>query len=172
MSRRRIEHALEVFIFASRWVLAPLYLGLVAANALLIYKFAKEFINLITIVLYGDGGVVMASILSLVDIVLLGNLLVIIIFAGYENFVSKIDTHDHVDRPDWMGLVGFSDLKMKVIGSIVAISGIELLKSFVDLNVVNKEQLTWKVIIHITFVLSGIGFAVMDKIGYSKNSHK
>jgi uncharacterized protein (TIGR00645 family) len=160
----RMEHALERFIFASRWLLAPFYVGLVAAIALLMVKFAKEFLSLLPLVVSGEGGEVMVAVLSLVDIVLVGNLLIIIVFAGYENFVSKIDTADHVDRPEWMGHVGFSDLKMKLIGSIVAISGIELLKAFVNVHSLTNEQLGWKVGIHLTFVFSGLMFALMDRL--------
>jgi uncharacterized protein (TIGR00645 family) len=166
MLLKNIEKFLEQAMFKSRWLLAPFYIGLIAANVLLLIKFVKEFIHLIPLVLNGDGGQVMAGILSLIDIVLVANLMLIIIFAGYENFVSKIDVKDHEDRPDWMGKVGFSDLKMKVVGSIVAISAIELLRSFMNLDTVcSNEQLAWKVGIHITFVFSGIGFAVMDRLG-------
>lgn len=158
------EQFLERFIFASRWLLAPFYLGLVGAIALLLFKFVKEFIHLLPVVLTGDGGQVMVGVLTLVDVALVANLLLIIIFAGYENFVSKIDTGNHEDRPDWMGHVSFSDLKIKVIGSIVAISGIELLKAFVDVDAYTTEQLAWKVGLHMTFVVSGVLFAVMDRL--------
>jgi uncharacterized protein (TIGR00645 family) len=161
---QKVEHALERFIFASRWLLAPFYVGLVAAIALLLLKFVKEFINLLPVVLSGEGGQVMAGVLTLVDVALVANLLVIIIFAGYENFVSKIDTGDNVDRPDWMGHVSFADLKLKVIGSIVAISGIELLKAFVNVGAYTNEQLAWKVGLHMAFVVSGVLFAVMDRL--------
>ena len=168
---KNLEEFLEKFMYKSRWLLAPFYIGLVAANALLLVKFVKEFTKLIPVVIGGEGGQVMAGVLSLIDIVLVANLMLIIIFAGYENFVSKIDTKGHVDRPDWMGKVGFSDLKMKVIGSIVAISGIELLKSFVNLDAISNEHLAWKVGIHITFVFSGIGFAVMDRLSAGAKGH-
>jgi len=171
MFLKRVEHFLEKFMYESRWLLAPFYIGLVAANALLLVKFVKEFVKLIPVVIGGEGGQVMAGILSLIDIVLVANLMIIIIFAGYENFVSKIDTKGHEDRPDWMGKVGFSDLKMKVIGSIVAISAIELLKSFVNLESISSEHLAWKVGIHLTFVLSGIGFAVMDRLAAGAKGH-
>lgn len=171
MFLKHVEEYLEQFMYKSRWLLAPFYVGMVAANALLLVKFIKELIKLIPIVISGEGGQVMAGILSLIDIVLVANLMVIIIFAGYENFVSKINTRQHEDRPDWMGKVGFSDLKMKVIGSIVAISAIELLKSFTDLESISNEHLAWKVGIHITFVLSGIGFAVMDRLGSQADGH-
>ncbi len=165
MLLRNFEKYLEQAIYKSRWLLVPLYIGLIAANVLLLIKFVKEFIKLIPLVLYGEGGQVIAGLLSLIDIVLVANLMLIIIFAGYENFVSKIDMKNHEDRPDWMGKIGFSDLKMKVVGSIVAISAIELLRAFMNLEVAcSTEQLAWKVGIHITFVFSGIGFAVMDRL--------
>lgn len=171
MNLKRLEHFLEEFIFNSRWLLAPFYIGLVAANLLLLVEFMKEFVHLFNYALHGEGGQLIAGILSLVDIVLIANLLLIIIFAGYETFVSKIDTANHVDRPNWMGFVDFSDLKMKVIGSIVAISGIELLQSFVNIEHMDTNLLAWKIGIHITFVFSGIGFALMDKISSEKSGH-
>jgi uncharacterized protein (TIGR00645 family) len=164
---KRIEHGLEAFIFHSRWLLAPLYLGLVLAIGLLLVKFAKSFLLAISAVFEGSSGDAMIAILTLVDITLVANLLLIIIFAGYENFVSKIDTGDHEDRPEWMGHVGFSDLKIKLIGSIVAISGIELLKYFVNVKEATEHELMWVVIIHLTLVVSGVMFALMDRIAGS-----
>ncbi len=162
---KRIENFFEKLMFRSRWILVPFYVGLIAANVLLIVKFFKEFIGLIPSVLQGDQGQVIAGILSLIDIVLVANLVLIIIFAGYENFISKMEIVDPTDRPNWMGRVGFSDLKMKVVGSIVAISAIELLRSFMNLDrACSSEQLAWKVGIHITFVFSGIGFVLMDRL--------
>ncbi len=161
---KRVEHGLEVFIFGSRWLLAPFYLGLIAGIGLLLVKFTKAFISALPVVFEGSSGEAMISILTLVDITLVANLLLIIIFAGYENFISKIDTHDHEDRPDWMGHVSFSDLKLKLIGSIVAISGIELLKYFVNVGQHSEHDLMWVVIIHLTLVFSGVMFALMDRL--------
>jgi uncharacterized protein (TIGR00645 family) len=163
---KRIEHGLERFMFGSRWLLAPFYVGLVAAIGLLLVKFVKEFVNLLPTVVSGDGGEVMVGVLTLVDVALVANLLLIIVFAGYENFVSKIDTGEHEDRPDWMGHVSFSDLKIKLIGSIVAISGIELLKAFVNVEAYTNEQLAWKLGLHMTFVVSGVLFALMDRLSH------
>lgn len=162
-----IEHFLERLLFASRWLLAPFYLGLVGAVIVLLWYFGVEFLHLVHMALSGEGSVVV-GVLSLVDLVLVANLLMIIIFAGYENFVSKIDTGDHEDRPDWMGHVDFTDLKMKLIGSIIAISGIELLKSFVNVGSLSNHELSWKVGIHLTFVFSGVMFAIMDKLSTHK----
>ena len=102
-----IENFLEGLLFASRWLLAPPYVGLVGANIVLVWYFGVEFLHLISMLMHGGGSVVV-SVLSLVDLVLVANLLAIIIFAGYENFVSKIDTGGHEDRPDWMGHVDFA----------------------------------------------------------------
>jgi uncharacterized protein (TIGR00645 family) len=167
---KRLEHILEGLIFNSRWLLAPFYVGLVLALALLMIKFVKEFFHFVPLVFNADGGEVIIGVLTLIDVVMIANLLIIIVFAGYENFVSRIDTDDHVDRPSWMGHVGFSDLKMKLIGSIVAISGIELLKAFMHVEALTNEQLAWKVGIHTTFVVTGLLFAIGDKIGSSKNA--
>jgi uncharacterized protein (TIGR00645 family) len=162
-----VEHFLEKLLFASRWLLAPFYLGLVGSVVVLLWHFGIEFLHLVHMALSGEGSVVVGA-LSLVDLVLVANLLMIIIFAGYENFVSKIDTGDHEDRPDWMGHVDFTDLKMKLIGSIIAISGIELLKSFMNIGSFSNLELSWKVGIHVTFVFSGVMFAIMDKLSGHK----
>lgn len=167
---KQAEQTLERLIFGSRWLLAPFYLGLVLALAMLLVKFAKEFIHFVPLVFTGEGGDVIIGLLSLIDVVMVANLLIIIVFAGYENFVSRIDTGEHEDRPSWMGHVGFAELKMKLIGSIVAISGIELLKAFMHVEAMSNEQLAWKVGIHLTFVLSGVLFAVMDRVAAGKNA--
>jgi uncharacterized protein (TIGR00645 family) len=161
------EHFMEKFLFASRWLLVPFYLGLVASIVVLIWYFGIEFAHLIHMLLTGDGNLVV-GVLSLVDLVLLANLLIIIIFAGYENFVSRIDIGDHEDRPDWMGHVDFADLKMKLIGSIIAISGIELLRAFFHLGTIGNVEMGWKVGVHMTFVFTGLMFAIMDKLGEHK----
>ena len=169
---KKIENTLESLIFSSRWLLAPFYLGLVLALGLLLVKFVKEFLHFVPLVFTGEGSEVIIGLLSLVDVVMVANLIIIIVFAGYENFVSRIDTANHEDRPSWMGHVGFAELKMKLIGSIVAISGIELLKAFMYVESLTNEQLAWKVGIHMTFVLSGVLFAVMDRIAAGKkNNH-
>jgi len=164
---KALEHILEVFMFNSRWLLAPFYVGLILSIGLLMVTFFKEFLHLVPISLFHEPGPeIVLGILSLIDLVLVANLMLIIVFAGYENFVSRIDVADHKDRPEWMGKVGFTDLKIKLIGSIVAISGIELLKLFVNVSGdVSQQELIWKVSIHITLVVSGVLFALMDRIG-------
>lgn len=169
---KKLENIIESFLFGSRWLLAPFYVGLVMAMGLLLIKFGKQFVEFAQLIFSGSGTDVILAVLTLIDVVLLANLLLIIVFAGYENFVSKIDTADHEDRPSWMGKVGFSDLKMKLLGSIVAISGIELLKTFVDasgsMTPDEVNAIKWKVLIHLTFVISGVMFALTDWLSYNK----
>lgn len=171
----KIEAGLEATIFKSRWLLAPFYLGLVFSIILLFIKFAQEFWHMSTHVLDASESEVIVGILALVDMSLVGSLLLMIIFSGYEIFISKINVAGHEDRPDWMGKVDFSGLKLKVIGAIVAISAIDLLKTFMnipgELSYQDTNVLLWKVIIHLAFVLSGVFFALMDKIAGDTTKH-
>ena len=160
----KIELTLEKFIFASRWLLVPFFLGLIVGMAVLLIKFLKEMALLIQGVLGLIEHDTVISILTLVDTALIAVLLLIIVFSAYENFVSKLSIGDHEDRPGWMGKVGFSDLKMKLIGAIVAISAVELLKAFLVSATLTSEQLQWKILIHLTFVVSGLLFALADWI--------
>ncbi|HEB63518.1 MAG TPA: TIGR00645 family protein [Gammaproteobacteria bacterium] len=167
---KKLEYFIEALIFSSRWMLVPFYLGLVACIALLLVKFSKEFIGFIFTVFSGSGSDVVIGVLTLIDVVMIANLLLIIIFAGYENFVSKIDVRDSEDKPSWMGKVGFSDLKMKMMGTIIAISAIELLKAFLTVESLSNEELAWQVGIHMTFVVSALLFAASDWLTAKKKN--
>lgn len=165
----RIENGLEAFLFASRWLMAPFYVLMVGALAMLLVKFAQESWHIATHTLAMTESDAVLAVLSLIDITLTGNLLLMVLFAGYENFVSKLHVQNHEDRPEWMGKVDFSGLKLKLIASIVAISGINLLKNFMALEPGvmapgKEQQLFWLVIIHLVFIASGVMLAVMDKI--------
>ena len=165
----RVERTLEAVLFGSRWLMAPFYLLMVAALGMLLVKFAQESWHIVTHTLAMTESEAVLSVLSLIDITLTGNLLLMVLFAGYENFVSKMDVQNHEDRPDWMGKVDFAGLKLKLIASIVAISGINLLKNFMALepgtmSSGKEHQLFWMVIIHLVFIASGVMLAVMDKI--------
>lgn len=163
---------IEIILFNSRWILAPMYIGLVITLVLLLLKFGQKFFKIVPNVFDMTGGGLVLATLELVDVVLVANLLLMIIFSGYENFVSKIDVaEDHVDRPSWMGTIDYSGLKMKIIGSIVAISSIELLKYFVDLSKISKEDLAWLIGLHMSFVVSGILFALMEKYAHASHAH-
>ncbi len=164
--RRRtpfLEAAIEWIIYTSRWLMAPVYLGLIAALAILIITFFRELYLQAPLVLTMDETDIILLVLTLVDLSLAGNLVLIILFSGYENFVSKMEgAKDDPDRPEWMGTLDFSGLKIKLIASIVAISGIHLLKIFMNLGNYTDQQLMWYTIIHITFIFSGVCVAAMD----------
>jgi uncharacterized protein (TIGR00645 family) len=160
-----IERALEWIIYTSRWLMAPVYLGLIAALGILIVTFFRELYLQIPLVMQMDEKEIILLVLTLVDLSLAGNLVLIILFTGYESFVSKIEAaHQDHDRPDWMGTLDFSGLKIKLIASIVAISGIHLLKVFMNLAQYEESQLRWYVFIHLTFIFSGVAVAAMDWI--------
>ena len=161
----KVEETLEHWVFRSRWLLAPFFIGLLLAIVALLIKFVKQLASLATSMFELTDSEMIVSILTLVDSALIAALLLIIGFSGYENFVSKIGTGEHEDRPAWMGRVGFSDLKLKLMGAIVAISAVELLKAFINVDAATPWQvLSWKVGIHITFVVSGVLFAITDRI--------
>ena len=172
---QRIEKCLEKYIFNSRWLLAPFFLGLILSIVLLLIKFGQELFHLTSHVISSTETDVVIGVLALIDLTLIGSLLLMIIFSGYEIFVSKIDVEDHIDRPSWMGKVDFSGLKLKVIGAIVAISAIHLLKTFVEIpdepSPANVDMFMWKVVIHMAFVLSGVFFTLMDRIAPGTADH-
>jgi len=164
MKSNRAERAFERLLFASRWLMAPFYLGLIVALVALIFVFARDMVDEVSKLAALSETEIIVWVLSLVDLSLAGNLLVMVIFAGYENFVSKMDIGDHPDRPAWMGKIDFSGMKLKLIASIVAISAIHLLRAFMEVTSVDERSLRWMVIIHLTFVISGVLLALMDWI--------
>lgn len=164
MSSNIIERSLEQGLFASRWLMAPFYVGLVGALVILLISFMQELWHFATAIPNLTQADAVLGVLSLIDLSLAGNLLIIVMFSGYENFVSKIDIADHKDQPEWKGTVDFSALKLKLIASIVAISGIHLLKVFMDVGKTSTEQIKLMVLIHMVFVFSGVLLALMDYI--------
>ena len=172
--REQIERGFEQALFASRWILAPFYAGLALSLFVLLIKFAQEFWHIAATAISASESTMILGILTLVDLTLMGSLLVIVIFSGYENFVSKIDHSSHKDWPEWMGKIDFTGLKLKLLSSIVAISGIHLLKQFMSLKTISDRELFWYVVIHIVFVFSSVLLALSDRIaahGGKGNDH-
>ena len=166
-----IESVVERILFGGRWMLAPLYVGLLLSLLPIVYRFFIEFIHLMRDVAVLEMKDITLKVLELLDVVLLGNLIIIVIFAGYENFVSRINVaKNSVDRPQWMGRVDYSGLKIKLIGSLVAISVIELLKDFMMEGDYDDKRQMWRIIIHMTFVVSGVLFALMDLLADKRES--
>ncbi|HVV93051.1 MAG TPA: TIGR00645 family protein [Hyphomicrobiales bacterium] len=166
-----IERALERLLFASRWVLAPFFLGLAIGLVVLLVKFVQELVHLVESVLVVRDTDLIAGVLALIDLALLGSLVLVVIFAGYENFVSKF--HPSIgmeDRPSWMGTIDFGGLKLKLLASIVAISAIQLLKSFMNVDSFSDRDLFWMTAIHVVFVISSVLLALSDRL--SEHSHE
>lgn len=168
-----MERILERGLFASRWILAPFYVGLVGALAMLLVTFGQELVHFVTHITVMNAQDAILACLALIDLSLAGNLIIIVVFSGYENFVSKMDVGNDTDQLSWKGKVDFTGLKIKLIASIVAISGIHLLKVFMDIAKYDEAHIRWMVIIHVVFVASGVMLALMDhlvarskKLGY------
>lgn len=158
------ERLIENLIFTSRWLLAPIYVGLAAGLVVLLVKFVQHTVELLGHVLTTDGDDAIVGVLALIDLALMGSLVVMVMFAGYENFVSKLDLAGHKDKPGWMGQVDFSDLKLKLMASIVAISAIQVLEGFMNVRHLSDRELAWSVGIHMAFVSSGVVLAAMDRL--------
>jgi len=159
-----IEKTIEKLFYASRWMSAPLYLGLSLALLLLGIKFFEELIHAFPMILEMQETDLVLLILSLVDLALVGGLIVMVMFSGYENFVSKINLDNETDKLEWLGKLDSGSLKQKVAASIVAISSIHLLKKFMGAENVSDDKMMWYVIVHLTFVISALGMAYVDKL--------
>jgi len=165
-----LETLTETAIVKSRWLLAPLYLGLILVVILLVAKFFQMFWKVVLEFPLLNATQLIVNLLSLIDIVLIANLVLMVMFSGYENFVSRLDAviaDDQRDRPNWLARVGFSDIKLNIIGAIVAISTIELLKIFLNATNVSDRRAIIMVAIHLTFAISGVLFALMEKLKHA-----
>ncbi|MDT8445732.1 MAG: TIGR00645 family protein [bacterium] len=163
------ELALERIIFASRWIQAPVYLGLILGAMLYTYKFAVELIHLTLETPHLTEEQLMLGILTLVDVSMVLNLLFMVVIGGYATFVSHMDIYEHEDRPDWLEKIDAGMLKVKLAAALVSISAIHLLKAFVNIENKSFEQLKWQVILHLVFLLSAVVLALMEWV--IKKSH-
>ena len=168
----RIEKIVECGLVASRWIMAPFYVGLAFSLLLLLFTFIKELFHLTLSIFSSHDHQVILGILSLVDLSLSGNLLLIVIFAGYENFVSKLNVGSNKDKFEWRGNVDFSTLKLKLVSSMVAISGIHLLTIFMNTRSTPKQEIEWMIIIHLVFIISGVCLALTDYISALSKTKK
>lgn len=161
---KKLENFFEAIIFASRWVQAPIYGGLIIGAMLYTYKFLVELIHLCMTVHTIEEELLMLGILTLVDISMVLNLLVMVIIGGYATFVSRIHIENHEDRPDWLKKIDAGTLKVKLAGALVGISGIHLLKSFININNKDFDQVKWQIIIHVVFLFSTLMLAATEKV--------
>ena len=166
-----IERNLERFLFTSRWLLAPLYAELVLVLIMLMFKSGQELIHFIVNAPKATEAEIVLGALSLIDITFTGSLVVLVIFSGYENFVSKIEVEQDSDWPDWMRKIDFTGLKLKLLGAIVAISAIQTLKAFMNVSRLSDRELMWYAIIHMVFVTSGLLMAWTDRLSGENKGH-
>lgn len=159
-----MEPLLEKLIYASRWLMAPIYLGLSLALLALGLKFFQEVLHILPIIFSIKEVDLILVVLSLIDISLVGGLIVMVMFSGYENFVSRLDVDDSGDKLSWLGKLDSNSLKNKVAASIVAISSIHLLKIFMDTQNIDNDKIMWYLLIHMTFVVSAFAMGYLDKI--------
>ncbi|MFO1184465.1 MAG: TIGR00645 family protein [Bauldia sp.] len=167
MANNKIERGLEGAVFNSRWLMAPFYIGLIVSLIALLVKFVLILVEFVSHAWGASESDIVLGVLGLVDFTLTGNLIVIIIFSGYENFVSRIEATDHPDWPEWMAKIDFTGLKQKLLASIVAISAIQVLKAFMNLESdvhTDTTKLGWLVGIHLVFVASTLLLAWADKL--------
>lgn len=163
-----MEKYLEQLIYASRWLMAPIYLGLSLVLIALGIKFFQEIFHILPNILAVRESDLILVVLSLIDIALVGGLIVMVMFSGYENFVSRLDIGDGEEKLNWLGKVDSGSLKNKVAASIVAISSIHLLKVFMDTPNIENDKIMWYLLIHITFVLSAFAMGYLDKLTKEK----
>ena len=162
-----IEKSLERLLFACRWLLAPMYIGLSLALLALCIKFFQEAVHVVaTIGTLGEDQLVLI-VLTLIDIVLVGSLIVMVMISGYENFVSRIDVAQDGEKLGWLGKLDAGTLKLKVAASIVAISSIHLLKVFMDVKTIPNDKILWYVVLHMTFVLSALLLGLLDRLSFA-----
>ena len=159
-----MERYFERLMYATRWIMAPIYLGLSLCLLALGIKFFQEVFHFIPLIFSMKEVELILITLSLIDIALVGGLIVMVMFSGYENFVSRLDIDDSSEKLNWLGKVDSGSLKNKVAASIVAISSIHLLKIFMDTPNIDNDKIMWYLLIHITFVLSAFVMGYLDKL--------
>ena len=164
-----MESFIEKTLFASRWLLAPLYLGLSLALVALGIKFFQEVYHVLSHILVASEADMVLTLLALIDLVLVGSLIVMVMFSGYENFVSRLEVGEEADKLGWLGKLDAGTLKLKVAASIVAISSIHLLRAFMNAQQIPNDKLMWYVIIHLTFVVSAVLMGVLDRIAFASH---
>jgi len=151
-------------IFWSRWFQAPLYLGLIVAQAVYVYHFMIELVHLVSKASTIGEAEIMLIVLGLIDVVMIANLLIMVIIGGYETFVSRLNLAEHPDQPEWLSHVNAATMKIKLSMALIGISSIHLLKTFINAENMTEATIKWQVIIHITFIASAVAMAYTDRI--------
>lgn len=151
-------------IFLSRWLQAPLYLGLIVAQGVYVFLFMKELTHLVSDANSFTENQIMLIVLGLIDVVMIANLLIMVIIGGYETFVSRLNLKEHPDQPQWLSHVNATTMKIKLAMALIGISSIHLLKTFIDADQMSESTIYWQVVIHLTFIASAVAMAITDYI--------
>ena len=159
-------------VFASRWLQAPLYFGLIIAQTVYVYHFAMELMHLVQRAQIISETEIMLVVLGLIDVVMIANLLLMVIVGGYETFVSRLYLEGNPDQPEWLAHVNAGTMKVKLSMSLIGISSIHLLKTFIEAPVMSQQTMMWQVIIHLTFVLSAMAMAFTNRLMDESSPHK
>ncbi len=180
IDENKVVNLIPRMIFASRWLQLPLYLGLIVAQVVYVFLFVEELIHLVEL-LWNPGAlestvqrlgiaernketVIMIIVLSLIDVVMISNLLIMVIVGGYETFVSRLRLEGHPDQPEWLSHVNANVLKVKLATAIIGISSIHLLKSFIAAGTLSEHTLLWQTVIHVVFLVSALAIAMIDRL--------
>jgi uncharacterized protein (TIGR00645 family) len=163
-SAPRFLRLMRGLIFSSRWLQAPLYLGLIVAQGVYVYLFMGELLHLVQETAKINETQIMLVVLGLIDVVMIANLLIMVIIGGYETFVSRLYLEDHPDQPEWLSHVNAGTMKVKLSMALIGISSIHLLKTFINAEQINQHTILWQVTIHMTFIVSALAMAWTDRI--------
>lgn len=164
----KFNHKIIAFsIFSSRWLQAPLYAGLILAQMVYVFKFVEEVVHLVKTMHVKSENEIMLIVLGLIDVVMISNLLIMVIIGGYETFVSRLRLENHPDIPEWLDHVNANTMKIKLAMALIGISSIHLLKTFIEVEKMDFDDIMWQVVIHVTFLMSAIAIAYTAKIADS-----
>lgn len=185
---KKLEHGLELFIFASRWIQAPMFVGLIVAQGIYAYRFLLDLLTLFPMVSDRHSEKLLLGVLGLVDMLMVANLIAMIVIGGYTLFVSKLNTGDNEDKPEWLDTTTAATLKIKLAAALVGVSGIHLLKTFIELGgevnlghggdghgstevAIDNMKIMWQVVIHVVFLLSSLILSISERILHPPSSH-
>jgi uncharacterized protein (TIGR00645 family) len=185
---KKLEHSLELFVFASRWIQVPMFIGLILAQGVYAYRFLIDLVKLFPMVNGKHSEDLLLGVLGLVDMLMVANLIAMIVIGGYTLFVSKLNIGEHEDKPEWLDSTTAAMLKIKLASALVGVSGIHLLKTFIELvaevdlehateghlgeaNPIDNMRIMWQVVIHVVFLLSSLVLSIGERILHPPHSH-
>jgi uncharacterized protein (TIGR00645 family) len=168
----KVKHHIGTLIFIGRWLQAPLYLGLICILGAYVYRFIAELFDLIIHLNKVDDTHIMLGVLDLIDVVMIANLLIMVVMGGYETFVSRLKLENHPDQPEWLDHLDAGAMKVKLALSLIGISSIHLLRTFIDPTKLSNYSVLWQVVIHLTLIFSALAIALTNRMMSGKKEEK